>query len=120
MVVPKTFSIENAGETFVVRPLDCVGNLAGPALKAELDGLLEELRHRGSTRVVIDLQRLPYFGTNLLEAMHMIWRPVRAKGGKMALCNVSDVGQEILRVSRFDTLWPVLPTQEEALATLAK
>ena len=120
MTVPKTFDTESVGKTLVVRPLDCVGSLAGASLKAEMEGLLEQLRESGLRSVVIDLHRLPYFGTNLLEAMHMIWRPVRAQGGKMFLCNVSDVGREILRVSRFDTLWPIFASEEEALEETAE
>lgn len=120
MAVPKTFSIEHNGKTLVVKPLECLGSLAEPHVKLELDDLIEQLRHPELKSVVIDLECLPYFGTNMLETMHIIWRPVRAKGGRMVLCNVSDVGREILRVARFDTLWPIVESPDEAAQAAAK
>lgn len=120
MAVPKTFSVENTGKTLIIRPLDTVGSLAEPNIKSELDELVEQLHDPQIQSVVIDLEHLPYFGTNMLETMHIIWRPVRAKGGKMVLCNVSDVGREILRVARFDVLWPVVESPEQAIQTAAK
>lgn len=120
MAVPRTFRVENNGKTLVVRPMESVGSLAEPHIKSELDELIEQLRHPDLTSVVIDLESLPYFGTNMLETMHIIWRPVRAKGGRMVLCNVSDVGREILRVARFDVLWPILESPAEAVEAAAK
>jgi hypothetical protein len=37
----------------------------------------------------------------------------------MALSNVSDLGRDILRIARFDQLWPIYPTLDEALAAVA-
>ncbi len=115
MPVPRILDVQNHGKTLVVRPLDCVGNLAEPHVKAELDALIEQLHQPRVRAVVIDLEKLPYFGTNMLETMHSIWRPVRARGGRMVLCNVSDVGLEILRVARFDALWTIADTPQQAL-----
>jgi hypothetical protein len=52
--------------------------------------------------------------------MHVLWQKVRAGKGKMVLCNVSDVGREILHVSRFDTLWPICDSCEKALEAVAE
>lgn len=115
MTVPKTLDVERVGTTVVVKPLENVGSLAGSALKAEIGEILAQLKENDSQSVLVDLERLAYFGTNMLEVMHVLWRPIRAKGGKMFLCNVSDVGREILRVARFDSLWPVFASRDEAL-----
>ena len=118
MAVPKTFDFERVGSTLVVTPLENVGSLAGTGLKSELEELLTQLQDGQLQSVLVDLERLAYFGTNMLEAMHVIWRPIRAKGGRMFLCNVSDVGCEILRVARFDVLWPIFDSRSEALESI--
>jgi anti-anti-sigma regulatory factor len=115
MAVPKTFDFERIGNTLVVTPLENVGSLAGTGLQSEMEALLAQLQDGQVRSVLVDLQRLAYFGTNMLEAMHVIWRPIRAKGGRMFLCNVSDVGREILRVAHFDVLWPIFDSRAEAL-----
>ena len=118
MTIPKTLDVERIGTTVIVKPLENVGNLAETALQAELATILAQLRGGDSLGVLVDLERLAYFGTNMLEAMHVIWRPIRAQGGRMFLCNVSDVGREILRVARFDVLWPIFDSRSEALESI--
>ena len=49
-----------------------------------------------------------------------VWKTVRDGGGRMALCNVSAVGGEILRIAGFDTLWPICASREEALEAVKK
>ena len=115
---PKTFNSEIDGRTLVVIPLGSVSSLAGQYFKPELDELLEQLQRPELQNVVVDLAEVSYFGTIMLGTMHQLWRRVRDAGGKMALCNVSTVGREILRVSGFDTLWPVCPSRDEAIGAV--
>ena len=85
----------------------------------ELAGLLDRIEDTGVQHAVVDLEQSAYFGTSMLQAMAAIWKRVRARGGKMAVCNVSDTGREILRVTRFDTLWPICSSQQEALEAVS-
>jgi len=91
------------------------GSLIGDDLAYELTGLLEQFEQSDLRNAVIDLEKSSYFGTSMLQAMTAVWKRVRARGGKMALCNLSDTGHEILHVTRFDTLWPICSSRSEAL-----
>jgi hypothetical protein len=51
--------------------------------------------------------------------MAALWKRVRGGGGKMAVCNVSETGREILQVTKFDTLWPIGPSRQEALKAVS-
>ncbi|OHB73167.1 MAG: hypothetical protein A2V70_18100 [Planctomycetes bacterium RBG_13_63_9] len=107
--------METEGNTLVVVPLGSVSSLAGESAKPELDSLLEQLEQGQIRNVVVDFLNVSYFGTIMLATMHTIWKRVRESGGKMALCNLSVVGHEILRISGFDTLWPICDSREEAM-----
>ena len=99
----------------IIRPLRSIGSLAEENVKPELDSILKQVQDLDLKNAVIDLAEIPYFGTSMLEAMYTIWRHVRDKDGKMAVCNASKMGREILRVSRFDTLWPVYATMKPSV-----
>ena len=51
----------------------------------------------------------------MLELLVVLWKRVSARRGKIALCRVSEVGQEILRTAKFHTIWPIVDSREEAL-----
>lgn len=119
MSLPKFFEAATDGSTLIVSSLGSLGSLAGEEIAYELTDLLEQFDKPELTRVVIDLQKASYFGTSMLQVMTALWKRVRAKGGRLALCNVSETGLEILHVTRFDTLWPICGSREEALQEVA-
>ncbi len=115
MSVPKIFSAECDEQTLIVALLGNVSSLADQNVKPELDALLEQLQRAELRNVVVDFEKVAYFGTTTLAAMHAIWRRVRDANGKMVLCNLSTMGREILHVSGFHALWPIYASREEAL-----
>jgi anti-anti-sigma factor len=115
MSAPKLFDVQVEGQTMVVVCMISAGSLAGEDMSYELTGLLDRFENSDLRNVVIDLQKAAYFGTSMLQVMTALWKRVRARGGKMALCNVSDMGREVLHVTRFDSLWPMCPSRDEAL-----
>jgi len=115
MPTAHTFSAESEDSTLIVTPLRSVAGLVEEDVRGELAPILERLGTAELKHAVIDFHELTYFGTSMLEAMFAIWRRIRDDEGKMILCNVSTMGREILRVSRFDTLWPICDTREDAL-----
>ncbi|MFH1922297.1 MAG: STAS domain-containing protein [Planctomycetota bacterium] len=117
---PTIFETEIQDATLIVAPRGDVSTLAGEDVHAELLGLLDQLQLAEVKYVVIDLKRAAYFGSSMLGAMNALWGRVRPAGGNMALCNVSETGLEILQVSKFDTLWPIFATREEALKKVIK
>ena len=51
----------------------------------------------------------------MLEWLIALWRRVRKGNGRMAICGVSDVGHEILRTTRLDTIWQLRDTRDAAI-----
>ena len=120
MSMPQIFDARIEGDTLVVVSLGNAGSLAGDEMAYELAGLLDRFDECDLRSAVIDLRNSPYFGTSMLQVMTALWKRVRARGGKMAVCSVSDTGLEILQVTRFDTLWPICSSQEQALKVVAE
>lgn len=118
MTMPGIFRSARDEDVLVVTVLCSVGSLADADILDEMERLLDELRQPGVRGVVIDLERAGYFGSSLLEALRMLWNQICALEGKMALCNVSEIGREVLEITRFDTIWPVYNSCSEAIAAV--
>jgi anti-anti-sigma factor len=115
MSAPNVFQVEREGPTLVVTPQGSVSSLAAGTLQPEIDALLGEIAVGDVRSVVFDLAEVTYFGSLMLSAIQSVWKRLRPAQGKVALCNVSDLGRDILRIARFDLLWPVYASRQEAL-----
>jgi len=120
MSTPKVLEFISDGSTLVVVPLGRVGSLAGEGVIAQLEELTKRLGASGLKHVVFDFEKVDYFGSSMLGAMHAVWKHVSTADGKMAVCNVSEVEREVLQVSRFDTLWPIYASRQEAVAAVSE
>jgi hypothetical protein len=54
----------------------------------------------------------------MLEAIRALWNDLSPRKGRLVMCNASEVGREILQVAKFDQMWPLLATRDEALQLL--
>jgi len=115
---PKFFATERAGDTLIAFPGGNVRSLAGPEFSVDRAALVEEIRDPEVRAVVVDFANVEYFGSLLLDTLCMAWKHARECGAGMVLCNVSPVGQEILRKAKLNVLWPVFPSREQAVEAL--
>jgi anti-anti-sigma factor len=118
MAKPKFFTVEQDGDAVIFSAIGALGTLVEDAAREEWDALLAQIDDAQAKHAVIDLGALDYFGSIMLELLVVLWKRVSAHGGKLALCNVSVVGKEILSTAKFDTLWPIVEGREQALATV--
>ncbi|MFV1964793.1 MAG: STAS domain-containing protein [Pirellulaceae bacterium] len=118
MPAPRYFRIEQHDDTLIFCAVDAIGGLVEDEARVEWDALLEQLSEQGAKNAVMDLGALDYFGSIVLELMVVLWKRVSAQGGKLAVCNVSEVGLEILKTAKFDTIWPIVTTREEAIEAI--
>jgi anti-anti-sigma factor len=114
----KYLRTEQAGETLVVAPLFTFATFADTDLASEWSDVQQQLDTPGVKNVIVDLGQIPYFGSTVLEWMVQMWKQIRAKGGKLATCNASPIGREVLVTARFDKLWGLCETRDEAQAWL--
>ena len=112
----KFFRIERDGDTLVVEVLREIPRLTDEDFEAELDHVEQELARPGLNNLVIDLFHVSYLESYTLNTMFALWKRVRMRGGKMALCSVPGLAREILEITNFDKLWPMCSSREEALA----
>ncbi len=113
------FRIERNGSTLVLTPRCNISSLATENMQPELQTLQAIVACDDVKDVVVDFDEVPHFGSEMLGAIHMIWKRIRADGGKLVICNVSRVGREILQVAKFDLIWPIYESRSEALAALS-
>ena len=112
------FRIERDEDTLVAVTLREITSLADENLESELEQLERQLEQPHVKNLVIDFGQVSYLESCTLNTMVGLWKRVRMRHGKMALCNVSDLAREILEITKFDTLWPMLSSREEALTTV--
>ena len=113
---PSVLSIEPAADAMVVMLRADANSLADTDILTDLQVVVDALRQHESTNVVFDLSQNDFLTSSLLEAVREVGQVVQGAGGRLALCNASVTGREILHVVRFDTLWPILPTRSDALS----
>ena len=110
---------EQVGNALIVSPASRFVASAEANLVDELDRLKQQVEAADVQNIVVDLGGITYFGSALLEWMVGLWKQAREKGGQLAACNPSPMGREVLAVARFDRLWGIFNSRDEALEWLA-
>jgi len=114
----KYFAPERAGDVLIVALGQSLDSLGGSDLLEERAALLEEIRDPAIRAVVFDFASVEYFDSLVLDTLCQVWKRLREREAKMALCNLSEVSAEILRMSRLDVLWRPHSSRLSALEAL--
>ena len=112
------FARETLGSTLILNPMIHLGSLDEPEISLETHDLLEFLNRSASANLVVDLANGDYLGTSMLGAIIKLWKRVSQRGGRLALCNVSESVVQVLRVTKLQTVWPIYPSREQALSAV--
>lgn len=115
MKIPRYFKTITVGPVLVVELLGPVSSLADNVVLQELEEVRADLRQGGHKALVVDLAKAVYFGSSLLEAIRILWNDLSASGGRIALCNPSDIGREVLQIAKFDHVWPLVDSRDDAI-----
>jgi anti-sigma B factor antagonist len=116
----KFVRIDKQGEAVVVAPLFTFASFTEADLVAEWQAVQHQIDAPEVKYVIVDLGEIPYFGSTVLEWMVQMWKRAKAKGGSLATCNCSKIGREVLHAARFDTLWGVFDSRDEALKSVGQ
>lgn len=119
-MVTKTHILQThrLGNTLVVSPLTDLAELDYARIEAEASDVLRLFELTQLRNVVLDLQHADYSGSLAITFFLKLWKEVKRRGGKMALCHVSPHEREILRLCNLDRLWPVFKSRNAALAAV--
>jgi anti-anti-sigma factor len=117
--VPEIFQVEREGETLVVTALADLSELGYQQIEAGGRDVLDSIDQTAVRNVVVDFRKTDYCGSTALGLLVRIWKQVKSRGGRMALCHVSAHEKEILEVTHLDHVWPLFPSRSAALKAVA-
>ena len=111
----KYFTVEQKDDILIVSLIGSIGALADTSIRDDWADVLDLLETTDIRHAVIDLGKLEYFGSVVLELLVVLWKRLSSRNGKLALCHVSPVGLEILETAKFDTIWQIVPGLQDAI-----
>ncbi|MCE5308290.1 MAG: STAS domain-containing protein [Acidobacteriales bacterium] len=100
---------------------------SGPVTVLELDGRLDshtsevletalsESWARGATRIVLDCERLRYVSSAGLQVLLVAGQLAESKSGRIVFCRLRRNLGEIFEMTKFDAIFSVYASAEEAL-----
>ena len=112
------FTIERHGEVQFVCPSSALEHMESSLVADAAALMLEPLLRNESPQVVIDLSQLPSFGTPFLAMLIRCWKRISERGGTMVIASVSPDVRQLLKITKFDTLWPLYDNRGEAVNAL--
>jgi anti-anti-sigma factor len=89
-------------------------------LETELSSLLHRFADSDLKNVLVDFQRVPYFGSTMISILIRLNKMTRTRGGRMALCNLSATETEVLRVMKLHGQWPQYTSRQDSLDALTQ
>ena len=116
----RMFDTAFEGTTLVIAPTGPVSNLAAQEMLSEVGPLQALVKSDDCRNVVVDMEKVTFFGSVLLGVLNSLSKQIRQRQGRFVLCGLSQVGGEVIHATRFDTLWPIYPSREEALKALGE
>ena len=99
-----------------VSVLDFTGNLdtnTSPAAESEVSRLLDE----GSNKILFTFGELNFISSSGLRILLATAKKLKMSDGKMVVCNLNDVVQEVFDISGFASILNLAANEEEALAS---
>lgn len=69
--------------------------------------------------VILDFTDTEYFSSVFFEVLFRVWKRIKERDGRFALCSLRPTCHEIMQMAKLDTLWDIYPSAAEALAVKA-
>jgi len=110
----------NISEEVNCQILKLSGELIDKHQAIELIKSIDELLDTDHNKWAIDLSDLKYMNSSGLNVLIQILTKTRNKGGESVIFNVSKKVNELLVITKLNTLFKVSSTKEEALSKLTK
>ncbi|MEQ9407411.1 MAG: STAS domain-containing protein [Fuerstiella sp.] len=112
-------TVECRGDVFLVTPKVDMGEFVVSQLGAETEEALQQFQQSEKARhIVIDLHHTDYVGSSALGLFLRLWKRVQERGGRMALCRLSDHEREVVKIMRLNEFWAICDSLDDALTTV--
>ena len=100
--------------------LSLEGELIEKNQAIDLLAKVDELVASGKTKIAIDLANLKYMNSSGLNTMIQLLTKARKDGGEVVICNMNKKINELLLITKLNTLFKVVETEAEAVTLLGK
>ena len=108
-------STERVGSALIVMPSENrVDGTNARDFQVGLEAAIDET----DSAVIFDAETLTYISSAGLRAILLVVKSINRRGGKFAVCSLSDPIREIFSISGFDNIIPIEATRDEALAAI--
>ena len=95
------------------------GELIDKNQATDLIKQVDEILELGSTKLIIDLSDLKYMNSSGLNVLIQLLTKARTRGGESIICNVSKKVNDLLVITKLNTLFKVAASTEDAKKLLA-
>lgn len=107
-------TVEDDAAVFTLLDKDIVSDLPVQRLRDTMASLVQD--ENGPRHCIVDLGKVRFISSVPVGSLIALNRETAQSGGRLVLCNPNPPIAEFLSVTKLDTLIPVRPTREEALA----
>jgi anti-sigma B factor antagonist len=121
----KTFDIDKGGDMQLVEKesgevtvLELGGRLDSNTSKVLEDKVMEILG-QGKKKVLMDFADVDYINSTGLRVLLLALQQLKKVQGKLVLSSIKDYMKEVFEISGYTEIFPIFPTQEEALANFS-
>jgi anti-sigma B factor antagonist len=94
------------------------GELIDRGQAAELSAAIDELILEHQVKLVFDLKELKYINSSGLNVLINVLSRIRKSGGEVVITNVSKRVNELLIITKLNTVFTVTETLEKAISKL--
>ena len=114
----ETLHSDRYGPVLVVR-LGTTYNSLSESLVEHVEQFMLKCADQPETKhLVVDMSETDYFGSRFIEALFRTYNRMKRKGGKFALSSLRPQPEEVIRISKLDTVWLMFSNVEEAVREL--
>lgn len=85
-----------------------------PQVEKEILSLLE----KGKIRLLVDFSKTNYVSSAGLRLLLSATKKIKARGGRLLFCAITDDVMEIIKMAGFDKILEIYPTESEAIKSL--
>ena len=112
------FTVEQHGDVTVIIASPALEDMDPTLVEGASTLLRDPIQASPMPLVLFDLGKISAFGSAFLAILIRCWKDVSKRGGVMAMVNASPSVRDLLRVTKFDQVWPIYENRPEAIAAL--
>lgn len=118
--VPIVFDAHQTGEVLIVAPIGDGLSSRSADIQIRANQIRRTLKQSDIKHIVIDLERLDYFGSEVIGPIVAFARDISNQGGRAAMCGVSRKMRQVLDNMYLLKLWPHFETRDEAVQSVSQ